>query len=69
MKYILEFTDADDIRQKDGWCDPLQSDTLIPVPLTGDEILIDGKRLKVDRRLYAFSDSAVHVQLFCRKMK
>lgn len=70
-KIMLEFTNANDPRQKEAFCEPIYTDDPIPVPIVGDRVYTDHDGsslfLKVIRRRIHFHSDWTHVQLFCVK--
>lgn len=68
MKFILEFTDADDSRLKAAFAERIESDTPIPAPAVGDTVLVGNRHLTVVTRLFSYWDDGMcHIQCFCRE--
>lgn len=74
IKYILEFMDAGDSRQKSGFADregehvlPVVSSTPIPIPSVGEIVSLTeiGILLKVESRRFAYYRETSHTELFC----
>ena len=72
MKYILEVSDTngEKIGRDAGYL--MLSDSIIPIPVVGDEIMVAGAgRVSVVNRLYSYygdepgDKTTAHVQLFC----
>jgi len=73
MKYILEVSDTngEKIGSDPGYL--MLSDSIIPIPVVGDEIMVPGAgRVSVVNRLYSYygdepdEKTTAHVQLFCK---
>ena len=66
MKVELEFLD------KFGTCiheDHLVYDQAVPVPTVGDLVIVNGKTLKVDRRLFIYHLDNVDIEAFFPDLK
>ncbi len=72
-KYIIEFTEWDDLREKSAFCENVESDDPLPIPAVGDTVNLDSDfaegaiMIHVERRRFSYHQGWSHVQLFCRK--
>lgn len=65
MKYIVEFTDALDLRLKDTVAEPIVSNSPIPIPAVDDHVFVANELVRVVARQYLHADDTCHVQCFC----
>lgn len=74
-KYLVEFTEHDDPREKASFCERIETDDPQPIAGVGDHVYIpdngDGKALTliVVRRTFMYHPDFTHVQLFCKERK